>query len=133
MHKLRAILPYLHVFSCVAAHKSFTRASLELCVTQSSVSYQIKKLEEAVGHRLFDRSTRGQLSLTSTGNVLYSSCTRMFDELEHTMGGISGDRLSGRLVIAGSSLTGTLLLTHTAVKLRRAYEGIDVHLKLDDS
>ncbi|MEU0032267.1 LysR family transcriptional regulator [Streptomyces sp. NPDC006335] len=56
----------LRAFKEVAAELSFTRAAKNLHYAQSTVTTQIKNLEEAVGTELFDRSRR-QLSLTEAG------------------------------------------------------------------
>jgi len=133
MHNLRSVLPYLHVFNAVASHRSFTRASVELCVTQSSVSYQIKKLEDALDTQLFDRSNRTEPTLTSAGRELFNCSRRIFDDLDATVGSMLGHEMSGSLVIAGSSLTGTILLTQLVVALRRQYELIQPELRLEDS
>ena len=52
---LRNHLPLnaLRAFEASARHLSFTRAGLELRVTQAAVSHQVKSLEESLGVRLF--------------------------------------------------------------------------------
>ena len=56
----------LRAFEASARHLSFTRAAIELCVTQAAVSHQIKEMEETLGSALFERSAR-QLRLTAFG------------------------------------------------------------------
>lgn len=46
----------LIVFEAVARHLSFTRAGIELNLSQTAVSHQIRKMEDMLGIRLFDRS-----------------------------------------------------------------------------
>ena len=46
----------LIVFEAVARHLSFTRAGIELNLSQTAVSHQIRKMEEMLGVRLFDRT-----------------------------------------------------------------------------
>jgi LysR family glycine cleavage system transcriptional activator len=53
----------LRAFESAARHLSFTRAADELNVTQTAISHQIKRLEEELGLRLFERRNRG-LALT---------------------------------------------------------------------
>jgi hypothetical protein len=48
----------LKVFVTVAAEHSFSRAAIKLCRTQPAVSQAIRRLEEDLGERLFDRSTK---------------------------------------------------------------------------
>ncbi|MGP3984862.1 LysR family transcriptional regulator [Streptomyces sp. KR80] len=59
-------LQQLRTFREVAAELSFTRAAEKLHYAQSSVTSQIRNLEEAVGAPLFDRSGR-RISLTDAG------------------------------------------------------------------
>ncbi|MEJ6473675.1 LysR substrate-binding domain-containing protein [Pseudoalteromonas piscicida] len=46
----------LYIFSVAAKHLNFSRAAEELCITPSAVSHQIKKLEEWLGCKLFEKS-----------------------------------------------------------------------------
>lgn len=61
----------LRAFVSVADHASVTRAADAMHLTQSAVSAQIKRLEEQLGCRVFDRTTRS-LQLTAQGSVLLS-------------------------------------------------------------
>jgi LysR family transcriptional regulator, hca operon transcriptional activator len=60
----------LECFTTVAEHKSFSRASELLHLTQSVVSYQVKALEEELGFRLFIRDTH-RVILTRSGENFY--------------------------------------------------------------
>ena len=48
----------LKAFVTVAADRSFSLAAIKLCRTQPAVSQAIRRLEEDLGERLFDRSTK---------------------------------------------------------------------------
>ncbi|HCN47035.1 MAG TPA: LysR family transcriptional regulator [Pseudomonas sp.] len=63
-------LDVLRVFEVAARLRSFTAAAVELGTTQPAVSQQIKRLEEQLGARLFDRIYRG-IELTEAGVLLY--------------------------------------------------------------
>ncbi|WP_175652495.1 choline sulfate utilization transcriptional regulator [Pseudomonas sp. Marseille-P9899] len=63
-------LDVLRVFEAAARQRSFTAAAVELGTTQPAVSQQIKRLEEQLGARLFDRIYRG-IELTEAGVLLY--------------------------------------------------------------
>ena len=69
---------HLHYFWAVAREGNLTRAAEQLKVSQSAVSVQIKKLEEALGHQLFERTGR-QLSLTEAGRVTLDYADSIFD------------------------------------------------------
>ena len=53
----------LRAFEAAARHLSFTNAAMELNVTQTAISHQIRRLEEELGIRLFERKNR-TLALT---------------------------------------------------------------------
>lgn len=62
-------LDLLRVFEAAARQRSFTAAAVELGMTQPAISQQIKRLEERLAIRLFDRIYRG-IELTEAGSVL---------------------------------------------------------------
>lgn len=64
-------LDLLRVFEAAARLRSFTAAAIELGTTQPAVSQQIKRLEEQLATRLFDRIYRG-IELTDAGEVLFN-------------------------------------------------------------
>ncbi|MGC9542873.1 LysR family transcriptional regulator [Streptomyces sp. UG1] len=71
----------LRAFREVAAELSFTRAAKNLHYAQSTVTAQVKNLEEDVGTELFDRSRR-QLSLTEAGARLLPHAERIIEIAE---------------------------------------------------
>src|SRR5215217_4894318 len=62
-------LSELQVFLTVASERSFSRAAAKLHRTQPAVSQAIRRLEDELGERLFDRSSK-QGALTEAGRVL---------------------------------------------------------------
>ena len=61
----------LRTFDAVARHLSFSRAAIELCVTQGAVSRQISNLERCLDVTLFQRANR-KVRLTSKGMKLHA-------------------------------------------------------------
>ncbi|HEY0148961.1 MAG TPA: LysR family transcriptional regulator [Allosphingosinicella sp.] len=70
----------LRAFEASARHLSFTKAAIELCVTQAAVSHQVKGLEERLGRPLFRRLPRG-LALTDEGLALLPTLADSFDRI----------------------------------------------------
>ena len=70
----------LLVFETAARHQSFTRAAVELGVTQTAVSHQVKALEGELGVTLFRRSPR-RLALTTEGQAWAAELQRIFHRL----------------------------------------------------
>jgi LysR family glycine cleavage system transcriptional activator len=74
----------LRAFEAAARHLSFTRAAVDLNVTQAAISHQIKLLESDLGFPLFTRLTR-RLLLTNEGQTLYAAVYEAFDQIEDTI------------------------------------------------
>jgi DNA-binding transcriptional LysR family regulator len=69
-------LSELQVFLRVAAERSFSRAAMQLHRTQPAVSQAIRRLEDSVGERLFDRATK-DATLTDAGRLLRDYAERL--------------------------------------------------------
>ncbi|MCL1045109.1 LysR family transcriptional regulator [Shewanella electrodiphila] len=68
---LRHLANHLPYFSAVAKSLSFSNAANELAVSQPSISYQIKCLEEKLGFQLFIRGQGNKVELTNKGSKLF--------------------------------------------------------------
>ena len=68
------------IFYAVANAGNISKAAKELYISQPAISKSIQKLEDSVGVRLFDRSSRG-VTLTSEGELLYSHVKSAFETL----------------------------------------------------
>jgi LysR family transcriptional activator of nhaA len=84
---------HLYYFWVVAREGGVVRASEELLVSQPTISNQLKELESALGHKLFDRVGRG-LRLTEAGRVAFNYANEIFslgqemlNAMEHHAGG----------------------------------------------
>ena len=74
----------LRAFEVSARHLSFTRAGLELHLTQTAVSQHVKNLEDRLGKKLFRRIPRG-LALTDEGAALLPVLTDAFERIGSTL------------------------------------------------
>ena len=74
----------LRSFEAAARHLNFTRAAIELCVSQGAVSHQVAQLERRLGTRLFDRLPRG-LALTDDGQALVPVLAETVDRIGATL------------------------------------------------
>jgi len=124
---LKLPLNALRAFEVSARHLSFTRAALELCVTQNAVSAQVRNLEERLGAPLFRRLPRG-LALTDEGAALLpllsDSFERMHAVLEQFEGGLQRQVLT--VAVVGTFAVGWLLPRLAA--FRRDHPFIDLRL-----
>ena len=71
----------LRYFSLIVEHGGFSAAERVAHVTKSKLSRRVSLLEERMGVRLLQRSTRG-MSLTEAGRVFYEHCAAMMVEAE---------------------------------------------------
>lgn len=104
---------HLRYFHAVAHEGTVTAAAEALHVSQPSVSAQIRKLERAIGHQLFDRSGRS-LSLTPEGKVVLEYADEIFrlgKELEQTVRGRLETRPT-RLVVGLAATIPNLVAFH---------------------
>jgi len=89
-HARRRVLPPLNMlrtFEAVARHRSVTRAAMELSVTQSAVSHQVKSLEQWLGQGLLQRNGRN-VGLTPAGEYFYPRIALALDQVEQASAGI---------------------------------------------
>ena len=78
---------HLRYFQAVAHSGNLTRAAEQLFVSQSALSVQIRKLEEWLGHDLFERQGK-RLVLTEAGRIALDHADAIFevgDELVSTL------------------------------------------------
>lgn len=88
----------LRAFEAAARLGSLKDASAELSVTPTAISHQVRRLEEHLGLRLFERLHRS-LRLTPAGEALAATARGAFDAIERTMDGLI---VEGRRASSGS-------------------------------
>ncbi|APW39806.1 LysR family transcriptional regulator [Rhodoferax koreense] len=79
----------LQAFRAVAELSSFRKAADALHVSQPAFSRRIEKLEEALGVKLLDRTTR-RVDLTAVGRDFDRKVQQLLDDLDNTLLGIRG-------------------------------------------
>jgi DNA-binding transcriptional LysR family regulator len=100
------------VFARVVEAKSFSGAALTLGLSKSAVSKQISQLEDRLGARLLDRTTR-RVALTEVGRVFYDHAARMLIEAESAEAAVASLHELPRGVLR-INLPVTFGLTHIA-------------------
>lgn len=114
----------LRAFEASARHLSFTRAGLELFVSQGAVSHQVKALEERLGVQLFRRLPRG-LALTDEGLALVPVVRDSFDRIGATLDRFAEGRFRETMTL---SVVGTFALGWL---LPRLPDFLDRHPEID--
>lgn len=124
----------MRIFVEVAHRGSFAAVARDRDVDPSSVSRAVALLEDEVGVRLFQRSTR-RLMLTEVGEIYLSKINSLVDELDHARDearGLSIDP-TGTLRLTTSVAYGNTCLVPLLPKFRQRYPKIKLELLLTDT
>lgn len=123
-------LRHLRAFAAVARHGGFTRAAERLHSTQPALTLLVRQLEESLGARLFDRTTRN-VQLTATGAQLLPAVERLLADLDTTIGGVreAVARASGRVIVAALPSIASSVLPQAIARARAANPGIAISVR----
>ena len=121
------------IFVQVVEAASFTRAADRLGLPRSSVSAAIRELEERMGVRLLNRTTR-HVSATPDGAAFHERCVRLLAEVEETEGFFRSTdaRPAGRLTVDVPGRIGRLILIPALPDFLARYPGIELTLGVTD-
>ena len=124
-------LPELVAFVESVEWSSFSAAARSLSTTPSAISKRVAKLEDRLGVRLLQRTTRS-LSLTTEGIAYYERVSRLLRELEEADDAVSsGGKPRGKLTISASLDFGQWLVQSVPEFLAQ-YPEIQIDLRLGD-
>lgn len=120
-------------FNLVATHGGFGRASRASRRSKATLSRRVAELEEQLGVRLIERSTKG-LELTEAGQQLFSRSQGPLLELGDALGAASegSGRVRGRLRIAAPNLFSQLALGKLCAAFRARYPEVSVEVIAED-
>lgn len=117
----------LRAFESSARHLSFTRAGLELSVTQAAVSQQVRMLEDQLGIQLFKRLPRG-LDLTEEGLALFPVLTEAFGRISGVLQQFEDGHFHEVLTVAAVGTFAVGWLMPRLALFREAHPFIDLRL-----
>ncbi|KAA8668604.1 LysR family transcriptional regulator [Pantoea dispersa] len=122
-------LRQLRTFVAVAQHGSFSQAGQAIGLSQSAVSHSIKELEEEMGVRLLDRTTR-EVLLSEAGQQLATRLERLLEELNTTLLDVRsyGEQRSGTVRVAASQTPSAHLMPQCLASSQLRYPDIRVIL-----
>ena len=124
----------LRAFHAVAKHLSFTKAADALFMTQPSVTFQVKQLEEHFNTRLFDR-TQGRITLTPAGATALQYAERiltLYAEMDARMSEMTGQE-AGPLLIGASTTLAEFLLPRVVGEFKARHPGVVPRLMVANS
>lgn len=122
-------LHYLRIFYEVAKEKSFTKAASKLYINQSAVSIQVKKFEEILNAKLFDRSSK-KIKLTYTGEALFKMAEDIFEKVKRAEKEIARiiDLDRAKISIGATSVIGEPLIPRLMRDFSKAHEEIEYEI-----
>ena len=123
----------ISAFLAVARSGGFSAAGRALGTPVANVSRKVALLEEALGVRLFVRTTR-HVALTEGGQRYFEACSRVIDALRDADEEVTGEyrQPKGDLVITAPLGFGQQHLQPVVHEFLRAYAQVNVHLQLAD-
>ncbi len=124
----------LKVFLSVFKHRSFTKASEELYLTQPTISDHIKSLEYELNCRLFDRLGRTIIP-TAEASILYNYAVEIIEKAVEAKDTINKAKKqpTGEILIGASTIPGTYLLPKIIKGFQEHYPLIEFSLLISDS
>lgn len=125
------LLDDIEIFVRVVEHKSFSTAATLLRAPKSTVSRRISQMEDRLGVKLLNRTTR-QLSLTPIGQSYYEKCTVILDRVMDAHNLIEGLQAApkGRLRLTVPYELGLFFLKDIMIDFSKTYPEIRVELEL---
>ncbi|MBX8533146.1 LysR family transcriptional regulator [Pseudomonas cichorii] len=126
-------LPDMAVFVRVVDAGNFSAAARQLCSLSSTVSRQIKRLEQRLGTQLLERSTR-RIRLTEAGAEVYSHCREMLDAAAEAVdaAGRLASAPRGRVSLSAPTAFAKTVLHPLMLEFLQRYPEVDVQLVFND-
>jgi DNA-binding transcriptional LysR family regulator len=121
----------MQAFVRIAERQSFTQASEDLQIPRATVTTLIKRMEERIGTRLLERTTR-TVRLTQDGEAYYRRCVRLLADMEEAEGSFRNEAPKGLLRV---NLQGTLARHFVVPELPgflARYPELQLHIGEDD-
>lgn len=122
-------LRHLRAFAAIARAGNFTAAAEQLHVSQSALSVLMKDLEDDLGVRLLDRTTRN-VRVSEVGQAFLPQVLRVLQDLEHAIHSIVDlrDLKRGVARIAAPQLMSVTLVPTVLAAHRARFPGVEVRI-----
>ncbi len=125
---------HLRVFLAVFRHRSFSKASRDLRLSQPTISDHIKTVEQQLDCTLFERLGR-RVVPTAEAEVLYNHALDIVertDGIRHAIGRFQKE-VAGELIVGASSIPGTYLLPPLVAAFKAKYPSVSCQVLVSDS
>ena len=130
----RSDIPDLAAFVAVAELLNFRIAASRVGVTPSALSHTVRQLEERLGVRLLNRTTRS-VSLTDAGVRLYERLRPAVAQISAALEDIKGEhsRPFGRLRIYATHIAAAAVIVPVWSRFLSTYPDVQLELHLDEA
>ena len=124
----------LATFLAIARHRSLRKAADEIGVTPSALSHSLRALEDRLGVRLFNRTTRS-VGLTEAGERLRGRVAPAFRDIDDALEDLNTfrDKPTGTLRINAARDSTEYILLPMVVRFLAAYPGINVEIVVENA
>jgi len=129
----RADLADLAYFLEVAKHRSFRRAGAELGISASALSHALRSLEERLGVRLLNRTSRS-VTLTAAGEELQTAILKPFDDIGHAVEVVNKfrDAPVGRIRLSVPTEAAELLVGPVLATFTERYPDVELEISVSN-
>ena len=124
----------LKLFVTVVEYKNFSRAAEELYMSQPSVSLQIRNLENELGSKLMNRSSK-HLELTQSGEIFYEYAKQMlllYDKAKQEIDQLT-NIVTGSLKVGASYTLGEYILPFVLAEFAVQFPTVDIEVSIDNT
>jgi DNA-binding transcriptional LysR family regulator len=124
----------LSIFLAIAEHRSFRRTAVELGVSPSALSHAVRGIEDRLGLRLFNRTTRS-VALTEAGERLFARIRPAFNDIADALQDLDSlrDEPAGTLRINAARPSARMVLLPVVQRFLAAYPGVRVEVVTDNA
>jgi DNA-binding transcriptional LysR family regulator len=123
-------LDLVRAFVTIADLRSFTQAAARLSLQQSTISLQIRRLEQALGQKLIERNPR-LVKLTSAGELFVADARRLLDMNDSIVAQFRGPELHGTVRLGTPEDFATRHLPDVLARFAQAYPAIALEVTCD--
>jgi DNA-binding transcriptional LysR family regulator len=127
-------LHHLRIFLSVFRNRSFSKASVELHLSQPTISEHIKTLERELNCALFERLGK-KIMPTREADVLYNHALELVEKAEGIKGvlGQLKKEVAGELIVGASTIPGTYLLPELMADFKQNHPRVSFQVRVGDS
>ncbi len=117
----------LRTFEAVAECRNFTGAARRLSLTQSAVSAQVRRLEELLGHRLFERNSK-RVVLTEPGETFEEYAVHILRTHDNALEEMGRPRVRGRVRLGIPDDYASYFLPRVLRRFGKLYPGVQLEV-----